>query len=212
MTKPVAFVAAALLALAGCTPTAPKSSTDKVPSPSPDIWSQLRRPLKLPRVTSSTACPKTSWQNAAKLDPANFEASWTYLAFGNGPTYPILYAVDPKDAVLHYGRYGGGTPIDGWFEDKVLWIGSPQYRGPTLVRGRQVDGSGELHFAEGGPGSLSGWNLPELKISPDNQPPADSSSVWLHFPSAVLLPGPGCYALQLDTVNSSQFIIFQAAT
>jgi hypothetical protein len=41
--------------------------------------------------------------------------------------------------------------------------------------------------------------------------PAEESKAWRYGPSFTIVPGPGCYAFQVDGINFSKVIAFQAA-
>jgi hypothetical protein len=41
--------------------------------------------------------------------------------------------------------------------------------------------------------------------------PAEKSKSWRYGPSFTIVPGPGCYAFQVDGTNFSKVIVFQAA-
>jgi len=144
----------------------------------------LRRRLRIPILTPGTACPRSS---AARVSP-DFG-----IALGPGPAYPIPFA----DATLHYdsGRVEGG-----WRYVKVLWIVAPGYRGPLLIRGRQLDGTNWLGFEYGA------RPFADLQIPPV---PADFRG-WRDTPSYTRLRGPGCYGYQIDGTTFSRVIVFSA--
>jgi hypothetical protein len=146
----------------------------------------LRRPLHLPTLGSGSSCPASRARGTL-----GFYGS---LAFGPGPAYPTL-AAESDHAVLQY-LVGWGD--DGWDGTKALWT-VPSYYGPYVVRGRQLDGPGELRFDQG-PAWTRRMN-PELRLV---GPEAD-----LH-PAATYLRGPGCYAYQVDGRGFSYLIVFEA--
>jgi hypothetical protein len=150
-------------------------------------WSGLlRRPLHVPTLGSGSVCPASRVRGTI-----GFYGS---PAFGPGPAYPTLTAESDR-AVLHY-LVGWGD--DDWDGTKALWT-VPGYYGPYVVRGRQLDGSGELRFDQG-PAWTRRMN-PELRLV---GPEAD-----LH-PAATYLRGPGCYAYQVDGRGFSYVIVFAA--
>jgi hypothetical protein len=95
---------------------------------------------------------------------------------------------------------------DGLLRLKTLWVSIGDYSGPALVRGRQLDGPGELLFTSSGsdPG-------PELRF------PAGPTGVWAggygdgarFLPSLTHVPGPGCYAWQVDSPDFSYTVVFE---
>jgi hypothetical protein len=135
----------------------------------------LRRPLRIPTIAAGTPCP---------ADSSN----------GPGPAYPTL-SIENGRATLPY-LVGWG--YDGWDGTKLLWT-VPHYRGPYIVRGRQLDGPGVLRFDQG-----PNWTNklhPELRLV---GPYADLN------PAATFLQGPGCYAYQVDGRGFSYTIVFAA--
>ena len=70
------------------------------------------------------------------------------------------------------------------------------YRGPVLVRGRQLDGPNELRFNRG--------LLPprEMRILPAPQLRTE--------PSFTRVRAPGCYGYQVDGIGFSYLIVFEA--
>jgi hypothetical protein len=146
----------------------------------------LRRPLNIPTIAAGTPCPAS--------EPRGSLGSYGASAFGPGPAYPTLYA-DGGRAVLQYTAWGG---FEGWSGNKVLWT-VPSYRGPYIVRGRQLDGPGVLRFDQGP--SWTNKLHGELRLV---GPYADLN------PAATLLRGPGCYAYQVDGRGFSYTIVFEA--
>ncbi len=159
------------------------------PTPGGDVWSTLRaRPLAFPTVAAGSVCPATPGKQVS----ADFG-----LALGTGPVYPVGFGAD---GVYHYS---GTNEEGGWHYLKVLWIEDPSYKGPALVRGRQIDGSGELRF-ERGPNPST-----ELQLAQDSALGSGGIS-WSNWPTYTRLRGPGCYAYQIDGANFSKAIVFSA--
>ena len=97
-----------------------------------------------------------------------------------------------------------GSPFFGtaWSGAKLLWIASPSYEGPVLVRGRQLDGLHGLGFTGDG---TTVWN--ELQLSPRA---ARGRAGWRSWPSSARLQAPGCYGIQVDGTDFSEVIVFKA--
>jgi len=156
------------------------------------VWEDLRqRPLELPTLTPGEPCPAT-----AGRDVSNFRA-----ALGGGPIYPIGLTYD---GVLQYGHNGVFEGAE-WGGTKVLWISSADYRGPALIRGRQLDGPNEVRFMEGAapPAELQ-FPVGGSGSSPDLEPG------WSQLPSYTRIRAPGCYAYQVDGLGFTEVIIFEA--
>jgi hypothetical protein len=162
-----------------------------IPTQSADEWAALRqRPLRLPAVEPGGPCPTAPGGRQV--------ASEFGLALGDGPLYPAGF--DERGVY----DYTGAIQEGGWYLLKVLWIGDPSYKGAALVRGRQVDGPGELRFNEGANPSS------ELRLHTDAGNP--TASGWNNWPSYTRLRGPGCYAYQVDGLGFSDVVVFRAIT
>jgi hypothetical protein len=83
-----------------------------------------------------------------------------------------------------------------WYLHKTLWAIAPSYPGPVLARAVGRDGQVPLDSGR----------TRELWVDP--APPG--SRRWRHAPSTTWLPGPGCYAFQVDGTSFSQTIVFRA--
>ena len=110
-------------------------------------WASLHRPIHLPRLAPGVECP-VSASRRVDLGPAIDSAPLP----GPGPAYPaglapdvaveFVYPPDPRQADFY------GT---GWGGNKVLWWVKWSYKGPVLIRGRQLDGSHLVRFDRGTP-------------------------------------------------------------
>jgi hypothetical protein len=88
---------------------------------------------------------------------------------------------------------------------KTLWAVDPRYDGPILIRGGGIDPPRPLWFVvPSGTASRSQRRVRELHM------PAERSKSWRYGVSVTILPGPGCYALQVDGTTFSEVIVFEA--
>lgn len=187
------LLAAQALLLAACvalpTPTTPPRPPTTTPTPA-DAWSALRqRPLHLPRLAPSAPCPKLLGHAVSPdFGPV----------LGDGPVYP---AIGSDTGIMPTGDF-----------NKVLWIIAPTYTSPALIRGHQVDGPGTLTFNGGLDQSTyqGDWHdaprLPDLRLMGG----AGYGTPWANFPTYTKVPAPGCYGYQVDGLNFSYTLIFQA--
>ena len=157
-------------------------------------WASLHRPLHLPRVAPGARCPVTPMHRVAvgRNDRVN--------APGRGPAYPLLYPNTTVPFVwpMTPAYIGYGTP---WSGAKVMWVVAARYKGPVLVRGRQVDGTHVVRFDD--PPTL------ERRLIGYT----GGTSGARRYPSSTRIDGraPGCYAYQVDGVGFSRVIVFRAA-
>jgi hypothetical protein len=157
----------------------------------PDIWETLRaRPLAVPAADGGRCPVAVARRVSPDLGPA----------LGDGPVYAVFGA----GSVF---RYGYGDERDGfqgeWGGEKVLWVAAPDFAGPALVRGRELDGPNEVRF---GPGVDP---ADELRLEPDPGV-IGSPSGWTNWPSYTRVRAPGCYAYQVDTPDRSYTVVFRA--
>jgi hypothetical protein len=180
-----------------CVPRSPGWNRVRVRerSASVDVWQRLQRPLHVPTIAAGSPCPTAATDPRGDLARIGF----TGTAWGKGPAYPagldsgqgkpILRYLDPipPQSLFHGSK---------WFGEKVLWAIDSAYRGPLLVRGRQLDGPNELRFDRG--------VVPEREIRvPPSAPPRSR-------PSHTRVRAPGCYGYQVDGLGFSSVIVFEA--
>jgi hypothetical protein len=148
-------------------------------------WRDLSaRPLQLPAVAPGSECPIT---------PTKELASGTGALAGSGPVYAV-------GNVVAYGA----RMSDGIFPAKVLWVAAPDYPGPALIRGRQLDGPGGVFFS-------NSRRVSELRFELDTRVRAGASDQgWRYLPSTVNVEGPGCYGLQIDGPGWTTTIVMRA--
>lgn len=166
------------------------------------VFAELaERPLRLPDVPLGATCPRT----AEQVQPPH-----TALAWGPGPVYPVF----GTKGILSYvpgepdGEYahGGGFRGTQWGGNKVLWLSEPDYLGPALIRGRQLDGPDEVRFD-------GGADPPRALLFPEGATGVTSSGTsegWRDRPSYVRVRRPGCYAFQIDGHGFSEVVVFEA--
>ena len=186
------------LLVAACGSSRATTTNPATPPPpattTPDVWAALRqRPLNLPWQAPGTLCPTT---------PARQVSPDFGPAFGSGPVYTVF---GTDEARLRYG-YDGEFEGSDWGGNKVLWVSSPDYHGPALIRGYQVDGTNEVRFERGAepPAELQ-FPLEGSGSSPDLEPG------WRQLPSYNRVRAPGCYAYQVDGLDFSEVILFEAS-
>ncbi|WP_283136928.1 hypothetical protein [Rhizohabitans arisaemae] len=195
--KKRSLVMAAVLTLtvAGCgadpDPAADTVRRDRTPSPSGDPAAGLRRPWAVDRIEPRARCPVTV--KTVRPDPG------LGPLLGDGVAGPVglqaggvLEFVDPV---------AGSWTDQSWGGQKVLWAVDPAVTAPVLVRGRQLNGPGELAFNDPA--------VPELLLLPGKDTSSNAEG-WRDYPGFTRLRGPGCYAYQVDTATETFTIVFRA--
>jgi hypothetical protein len=163
-----------------------EQGTEPVPE---DDWAKLRRPLDLPTIGAGVPCP------VSPIDERfDFGRYGVAPGIGPGPAWPVglaqpgsvlRFTYPPPPGSLMYGSE--------WSGNKVLWFVSPAVVGPVLVRGRRIDGPGEVRF------DLDKNPSPELRLP-----------TTLGHPSTTRIRAAGCYAYQVDGPSFSYPIVFRA--
>ncbi len=149
-------------------------------------WRRLRRPLQLLHGGTNGACPVT---RVGRRTPA------TAFGLGSGPAYAVLGG---RGTISLAGDLIRDTAIF----HKTLWAIAPSYSGPLLVRGTRTGRAGVVRFQLGGP--IRG----ELRLVPA----PFRTRRWRYQPSGTVLPGPGCYALQIDGDSFTDVVVFEATS
>ena len=154
----------------------------------------LRRPLRIPPKPSRGRCPRTTTTRRAE---------WGELLLGPGPVYAgSVNPAGPQKLTVLEGR---GGPVRGWRGFKTRFVVYPSYAGPVLIRGRALGGPTPVRFAVGL--DLTPW--PELQLWPRGPKEAADHPRDL-LGHATLVPRPGCYAWQVDGLDFTEVIVFQA--
>jgi hypothetical protein len=156
-----------------------------VNDPFSDVWTPLRRPLRVPTLGPNRACPV-----ARPATGVSFARYGVGRGIGRGPAYPIGWA----DGTIRIAWQRKDVDATLWGVQKVLWFVHPRYRGPVLVRGVGLDNPYRMRFERG--------RIPpaELRL------PAGTRD----RPSYVRIRRPGCYAFQIDGLSFSRSIVFRA--
>jgi hypothetical protein len=181
--------------LAACSGNSSDPSADASQGPTLATLANLRqRSLHTPQLNAAEPC---SVSRPRPLSPAFAPG------LGDGPVYPVgfnkrsVLAFEyppPKNSLFAGSKWGG---------QKVLWVSNPNYDGPILIRGRQLDGANPVRFGQGGTTLLK--ELAFRRGQADNW-----TGAWRNFPSYTRLRAAGCYAYQVDGAGFSDIIVFRA--
>jgi len=152
-----------------------------------------QRTLHIPTLASGHGCP---------VAPAKQVVSSYGIAIGDGPAYAAIGLAQPSQHPILYiadAQHFMNGQSQGWGGAKVFWFIRPEYYGPLLIRGQQLDGSHQVRFNLGATSEIA-LNIPQ-----------GDTQQWYGYPSYTRLQVAGCYAYQVDGTNFSQILVFQAA-
>ncbi len=169
----------------------------------PPHWDALvlaleQRPLQLPALEPDAACPEPFIRSVAGYD---------FQVIGEGPAYSLFYLL----TVSVNGNVDRAH--DGWHWNKVVWARDPQYTGPIVIRGRQLNGPATLRFQwmkDGNPSpELAHASLHVPPYSPGISRLTDGSGRWEEMMTWAVVRAPGCYGVQIDGIDFSNVIVFR---
>ena len=155
-------------------------------------WRSLHRPLHLPTVAEGAPCPLSPGRSV-RLGKGDVMS----LA-GPGPAYPVLAG---GNVLNFFWPPQGEARGSGWSGNKAMWIVAERYRGPVLVRARQLDGPHLVRFGVYEPLAT------EFKVSTRL---TSVGSRVRREPSTTRVEAEGCYAYQIDGTTFSRVIVFEA--
>ena len=155
-----------------------------------------QRLLQLPDLDEGDACPEPLIRSVE---------GYLYEVIGEGPVYALFYLlIVSANGNVNYAH-------DGWHWNKVVWTRAPQYTGPIVIRGRQLNGPETLRFQIIGAGpspELAHSSLHVPAYTTGNRLDTRGSGWWEEFMTYVVVRAPGCYGVQIDGVGFSTTIVF----
>ena len=183
------LVVALVLVTAGCSASPAPPAEGGHGNAGSDPGAQLRRPWAVERHQPGTRCPVTTETTRPDEDTGPVQGGWLAGPIGLGDGRLDYSAPDP----------GGAWADPTWAAQKVAWAVNPALTTPVLVRGRQLDGPGEVRFGDPA--------VEELLLDPAEDALPGG---WRQYPSLTRLRAPGCYAYQIDAAAGSFTIVFRA--
>lgn len=155
--------------------------------------SDLRsRAVSIATLASDSTCPSSSPVNLEYLGsivpaPAGSSPRPKLAAYGYG-SGPVYLSGQMVGAMV-----GAGVKKVGWSDGDVAMIMvDAAYSGPVLIRGHQANGPGQFPLSS---------HLGEIALSDGK------SAMWRTWYGQIDGP-PGCYAVQVDTIHSTDYIWF----
>ncbi|HUG16810.1 MAG TPA: hypothetical protein VMM78_17520, partial [Thermomicrobiales bacterium] len=147
------------------------------------MWQQLRsRPFVAPPLAPDGSCGQSE-----------------EFRLGQEPIY-VQGEISHAETNRSYSARAGSNNFARY---KVVWYASPAYDGSALVRGQQLDGNHTVRFDFE---TSIDREADELKlISTYLTPNGD----WRTWHGAIVVPAPGCYAMQVDGLDFSYTIVIE---
>lgn len=167
-------------------PPSPATSTRAVHDGASTVAELRDRRLRAPRVQHGKPCPSAD---------VNLRLNGVGPAVHAGP---VAVAVFSEDVALLYGN----QQEEGWHRAKALWLVRADQPQPVIVRGKRIDRRGAVEFTNG----LRNFRTYRLTGDATSTAPPE----WRDIPSSVLVPHPGCYALQVDGPDFQSIFVLAA--
>jgi hypothetical protein len=158
--------------------------------------SLLARPLHFPSLGPGGSCPASRGTTIAN---SYFDG----VAIGKGPVRVLI----ANGGDLLHGRADlGTTEVPGWFALQTLWLTTPGYDGPFVVRAERLGGRGPIEVQPGGSGLEPGTGPLVVPTGPT----ANTRDGYRTVPGSTWVTSSGCYAWQVDGRNFSEIIVVDA--
>lgn len=174
--------------------------------------SYVDRPLRLPRIAFEAQCPVSIGSKDVVSSAHGYIFGAGGYFFGEGPVYVGL-AWKPADrAEARFELVDRMPRVSQGYGLKTPWIMNPEYKGEVLVRGARIRSaaSDQILFhgpQSDGPAMVLSFQEPGTLVSAAQRSEVDA--VWGFWPTGMVVPGPGCYALQIDTESKSDIVVFE---
>jgi hypothetical protein len=186
-------------------------NTAQASIPPASNFADLRnRPLNQPALAADGSCPSDASHDVHAVVTSG--KGGPNFGFGPGPAY-----------------LSGIVQIYPGAFDNEIWMIDATYRGPVLIRGHQVNGTGVVSFQP--PTTFAGMNFSGAGAPPPGPsvatvtvagevmtfyaeldiPAAEAGfppTSWRLFFARTHIDAPGCYAFQLDGLTFSTVIVF----
>lgn len=175
----------------------------------------IDRALNLPELDAHGDCPiSIGDNNVVSSEHAYIFGAGGYF-FGSGPVYLAL-SWKPGDRAEAWFELNPRMLTSNGYSLKTPWIMNPDYSGAALIRGVRIgsEDAQEIAFHENTQAepvtekmTLRSELVGTFVSSSQKQA---VNEVWGFWPSSMILSGPGCYAIQIDTEGGSDIVVFEA--
>lgn len=184
-------------------PSRPAIASSTPPPTSEGIVALRNRPLHFPQVLSR--CPASPVRS--------FNVTWGPNGGIGGSvagSLPVVGLLAEESRPLARVTIGGRvflhravvrlgmSSVPGWGALKTTWISTPAYKGPYIVRGRRLNGPGEVRF-----GDEPRDRYLAFRLGPD----ANAGGGYRAGIGYVWTREPGCYGFQIDGTSFSHVIV-----
>jgi len=159
------------------------------------------RQLAYPTVEPGEECPVNIGHKEIVPNQEHICCGSSYW-HGRGPVY-LTFAwnrSNVKEASFGLTRV---PTVNGVYQAKQPWVVDPNYEGPILVRGMNVDLKSKSNLFYQGDGKA---RVPYLEL---HRPTRNDKSKWFFLPTYLLISEAGCYAVQIDTLDSTDIVVFK---
>lgn len=175
----------------------------------------IDRALNLPELDAHSECPISIGDNNVVSSEHAYIFGAGGFFFGSGPVYLAL-SWKPGDRAEAWFELNPATLTSNGYSLKTPWIMNPDYSGAALIRGTRIgtEEAQAIVFHENTQAEPVTENMTlrsELVgtlVSNSQKQAVDA--VWGFWPSSMILSGPGCYAIQIDTEGGSDIVVFEA--
>jgi hypothetical protein len=171
------------------------------------------RPLRLPHIASKARCPVSIGSNEIISSAHQYIFGAGGYFFGEGPVFLGL-AWKPADrAEARFSLVDRMPRGSQGYSLKTPWVMDPEYKGEALVRGARIGSAASGQIVFDGPQGDSPALVLHFQDLGTIVSPAQArqiGAVWGFWPTGMVVPGPGCYALQIDTESTSDIVVFEA--
>lgn len=168
---------------------------------------ELHRPLGFPTISESAACPaSTGTYGIVPSQSHIFGSGPGAVWFGTGPVYFKGWS-DRETAVFQRTIRSGDVAVPYDFGFKTPVVSDVSYSGPILIRGRELRTGRSMSF------SASGQPSTELFLTGQwghLRTPTGNPNDWRFWPTSFVMPEPGCYGVQIDTLLGTDVLIVEA--
>ena len=192
------------LLVSGCSGAIPGQATNSSSALHGDVSALSARPIRLAEARGD--CP-VSGTRPISIGWGGTTGGISGYATGQGPVWlvmaeeslPISPATVEGRVVMHGAVLPWGpSSTPGWGALKTVWLSLPTYKGPYLVRGEPLDGTGPVRIG-GSPSQGSFVVPPGESVNGGHGYRPGIAYVWLRQ--------PGCYGFQIDGTTFTHTVV-----